>query len=91
MLRQYKEKAPLFDSYNLEEQIRVIYQERVELKSGGHIVINPTEAMITIDVNSGRGSNKKNIEETAFKTNIEAGEEIARQLRLRDLGGIDCH
>ncbi|MEN6423069.1 MAG: Rne/Rng family ribonuclease [Smithella sp.] len=88
MLRQYKEKAPLFDSYNLEEQIRVIYQERVELKSGGHIVINPTEAMITIDVNSGRGSNKKNIEETAFKTNLEAGEEIARQLRLRDLGGL---
>ena len=88
MLRHYKEKIPLFDSYNLEEQIRVIYQERVELKSGGHIVINPTEAMITIDVNSGRGSNKKNIEETAFKTNIEAGEEIARQLRLRDLGGL---
>jgi len=88
MLTHYKEKTPLFDSYNLEEQIRVIYQERVELKSGGHIVINPTEAMITIDVNSGRGSNKKNIEETAFKTNIEAGEEIARQLRLRDLGGL---
>ena len=88
MLKHYKEKIPLFDSYHLEEQIRVIYQERVELKSGGYIVINPTEAMITIDVNSGRGSNKKNIEETAFKTNIEAGEEIARQLRLRDLGGL---
>jgi ribonuclease E len=72
----------------LEEQIRVIYQERVEIKSGGYIIINPTEAMITIDVNSGRGSNKKNIEETAFKTNIEACEEIARQLRLRDLGGL---
>lgn len=88
MLKHYKEKTPLFDNYNLEEQIRVIYQERVELKSGGHIVINPTEAMITIDVNSGRGSHKKNIEETAFKTNIEACEEIARQLRLRDLGGL---
>ena len=88
MLKHYKEKIPLFDSYHLEEQIRVIYQERVELKSGGYIVINPTEAMITIDVNSGRGSNKKNIEETAFKTNIEAGEEIGRQLRLRDLGGL---
>jgi ribonuclease E len=88
MLKHYKEKTPLFDNYNLEEQIRVIYQERVDLKSGGHIVINPTEAMITIDVNSGRGSNKKNIEETAFKTNIEACEEIARQLRLRDLGGL---
>ena len=88
MLKHYKEKTPLFDSYHLEDQIRVIYQERVELKSGGYIVINPTEAMITIDVNSGRGSNKKNIEETAFKTNIEASEEIARQLRLRDLGGL---
>lgn len=88
MLKHYKEKTPLFDNYNLEEQIRVIYQERVELRSGGHIVINPTEAMITIDVNSGRGSNKKNIEETAFKTNTEACEEIARQLRLRDLGGL---
>ncbi len=88
ILKHYKEKTPLFDCYHLEEQIRVIYQERVELKSGGHIVINPTEAMITIDVNSGRASNKKNIEETAFKTNIEAGEEIARQLRLRDLGGL---
>ncbi|HQI25030.1 MAG TPA: Rne/Rng family ribonuclease, partial [Smithella sp.] len=88
LLKHYKEKTPLFDRHNLEDQIRVIYQERVELKSGGHIVINPTEAMITIDVNSGRGSNKKNIEETAFKTNIEACEEIARQLRLRDLGGL---
>jgi len=88
IIKQYKEKTPIFDSFRLEEQIRVIYQERVDLKSGGHIVINPTEAMITIDVNSGRGSNKRNIEETAFKTNIEASEEIARQLRLRDLGGL---
>ena len=88
MIKHYKEKTPLFDSFQLEEQIRVIYQERVEIKSGGYIIINPTEAMITIDVNSGRGSHKKNIEETAFKTNIEASEEIARQLRLRDLGGL---
>lgn len=88
MIKHYKEKTPVFDIFNLEEQIRVINQERVDLKSGGYIVINPTEAMITIDVNSGRGSNKKNIEETAFKTNTEAGEEIARQLRLRDLGGL---
>lgn len=88
MLKQYKEKVPIFDRFELEEQIRVIYQERVELKSGGYIIINPTEAMITIDVNSGRGSNKRNIEETAYKTNIDACEEIARQLRLRDLGGL---
>ena len=83
-----KEKTPLFDKYQLEDQIRVIYQERVELKSGGYLIINPTEAMITIDVNSGRGSSKRNVEETAFKTNMEAAEEIARQLRLRDLGGL---
>ncbi|MFO7570324.1 MAG: Rne/Rng family ribonuclease [Smithellaceae bacterium] len=88
ILKQYKEKVPIFERFDLESQIRVIYQERVELKSGGYIIINPTEAMITIDVNSGRGSNKKNIEETAFKTNTEACDEIARQLRLRDLGGL---
>jgi ribonuclease E len=88
MIKLYKEKTPLFDKYRLEDQIRVIYQDRVELKSGGYIIINPTEAMITIDVNSGRASNKRNVEETAFRTNLEAAEEIARQLRLRDLGGL---
>jgi ribonuclease E len=88
MIKFYKEKTPLFDKYRLEDQIRVIYQDRVELKSGGYIIINPTEAMITIDVNSGRASNKRNVEETAFRTNLEAAEEIARQLRLRDLGGL---
>ncbi len=72
----------------MEDQIRVIYQDRVELKSGGYLIINPTEAMITIDVNSGRGSHKRNVEETAYQTNTEAAEEIARQLRLRDLGGL---
>jgi ribonuclease E len=88
MIKHYKEKVPLFEKFQLEEQIRLIYLERVDLKSGGYIVINPTEAMITIDVNSGRGSNKRTIEETAYKTNLEASEEIARQLRLRDLGGL---
>jgi len=88
MIKLDKEKTPLFDMYQLEDQIRVIYQDRVELKSGGYLIINPTEAMITIDVNSGRGSHKRNVEETAYKTNLEAAEEIARQLRLRDLGGL---
>jgi ribonuclease E len=88
MIKLNKDKKPIFDRYNLEDQIRVIYQERVDLKSGGYLIINPTEAMITIDVNSGRGSNKRNVEETAYRTNIEAAEEIARQLRLRDLGGL---
>ena len=88
IIKLYKDMVPIFDRYNLEDQIRVIYQERVDLKSGGYLIINPTEAMITIDVNSGRGSNKRNVEETAFRTNLEAAEEIARQLRLRDLGGL---
>jgi ribonuclease E len=88
IIKLYKEKTPLFDKFRLEDQIRVIYQDRVELKSGGYIIINPTEAMTTIDVNSGRASNKRNVEETAFRTNLEAAEEIARQLRLRDLGGL---
>lgn len=88
MIKLYKDKRPIFDRYHLEDQIRVIYQERVDLKSGGYLIINPTEAMITIDVNSGRGSNKRNVEETAYRTNLEAAEEIARQLRLRDLGGL---
>ncbi|MDD5168938.1 MAG: Rne/Rng family ribonuclease [Syntrophales bacterium] len=88
IIKQYKDKTPMFEKYGLEDQVRVIYQERVDLKSGGYLIINPTEAMITIDVNSGRGSNKRNVEETAFRTNIEAAEEIARQLRLRDLGGL---
>ncbi|MCE5281232.1 MAG: Rne/Rng family ribonuclease [Deltaproteobacteria bacterium] len=88
MIKIDKDKTPIFDNYQLEDQIRVIYQDRVDLKSGGYLIINPTEAMITIDVNSGRGSNKRNVEETAFKTNMEAAEEIARQLRLRDLGGL---
>jgi len=88
LVKMYKEKTPIFDRYHLEDQIRIIYRDRVGLKSGGYIVINPTEAMITIDVNSGRASNKRNVEETAFRTNLEASEEVARQLRLRDLGGL---
>jgi ribonuclease E len=72
----------------LEEQIERIYAERVPLKSGGTIVINPTEALVAIDVNSGRSTSQKEIEDTAHKTNLEAAEEVARQLRLRDLGGL---
>ncbi|MBN2254422.1 MAG: Rne/Rng family ribonuclease [Deltaproteobacteria bacterium] len=88
MIKQYKEDTPLFDRYRIEEQIGAIYRERVDLKSGGYLIITPTEAMTTIDVNSGRGSSRKDVEETAFRTNLEAAEEIARQLRLRDLGGL---
>lgn len=84
----YRDKKPLFARYQLEEQIEAIYSQKVDLKSGGSIVIDPTEALVAIDVNSGRATKEKGIEETAFKTNMEAAQEIARQLRLRDLGGL---
>jgi ribonuclease E len=87
-LKLYKDSLPIFTRYQLEEQIDRIYAERVALKSGGSIVINPTEALVAIDVNSGRCTGQKEIEETAHKTNLEAAEEVARQLRLRDLGGL---
>lgn len=87
-IKLYKGKRPLFASYEVEKQISTIYSNNVPLKSGGSIVIEPTEALITVDVNSGRGRSGKNVEATAFNTNIEAALEIARQLRLRDMGGL---
>jgi ribonuclease E len=87
-VKLYRERKPLFAKYQLEEQIEAIYTHKVELKSGGSIVIDPTEALVSIDVNSGRATKEKDIEETAFKTNLEAAQEVARQLRLRDLGGL---
>jgi ribonuclease E len=84
----YKETRPIFSKHQIENQIETIFQNKVKLKSGGHIVIDPTEALVSIDVNSGRSVKERQIEETAFKTNLEAAEEIARQLRLRDLGGL---
>jgi ribonuclease E len=82
------ETIPLFFRYQVETQIDAIHGPVVQLKSGGYIVINPTEALVAIDVNSGRSTRERNIEETAFKTNLEASDEIARQLRLRDLAGL---
>jgi ribonuclease E len=87
-LKLYKDNLPIFTRYQLEEQIDRIYTERVPLKSGGTIIINPTEALVSIDVNSGRSTGQKEIEDTAHRTNLEAAEEVARQLRLRDLGGL---
>ena len=87
-VKLYKEKRPIFAQYEIEKQIECIYQSRVPLKSGGSVVIDPTEALVAIDVNSGRWRTGKDVETTAFKTNIEAAEEIARQLRLRDMGGL---
>jgi ribonuclease E len=79
---------PLFHRYQVESQIDLIHNPVAHLKSGGYIVINQTEALVSIDVNSGRSTRERNIEETAVKTNCEAADEIARQLRLRDLGGL---
>lgn len=87
-LKLYKDKLPIFIRYQLEDQLDSIYSERVPLKSGGSIVINPTEALVSIDVNSGRCTSQKELEETALKSNLEAADEVARQLRLRDLGGL---
>lgn len=84
----FKGEKPIFTKYQLEEQISSIFKREVQLKSGGFLVIEQTEAMVTIDVNSGKSTKKKNIEETAFHTNLEAAEEVARQLRLRDMGGL---
>jgi ribonuclease E len=87
-IKQYKEELPLFHHYQIEPQLDALHSPTVELRSGGSIVINPTEALTAIDVNSGRATRERNIEETALRTNSEAAEEIARQLRLRDVAGL---
>jgi ribonuclease E len=88
LVKLYKEKRPIFAEYQLENQIETIYSNRVTLKSGGFLLIDTTEALVAVDVNSGRYSREKELEETAFKTNLEAAVEVPRQLRLRDLGGL---
>jgi ribonuclease E len=88
VVKLYKEKRPIFAKYQLEDQIETIYRNRVPLKSGGFLVIDTTEALVAVDVNSGRSRREKEMEETAFKTNLEAATEVPRQLRLRDLGGL---
>lgn len=87
-VKLYEDPIPLFFRYNVEKQIDQLYNPVVQLRSGGYIVINPTEALVSIDVNSGRATRERHIESTALKTNLEAAEEIARQLRLRDLAGL---
>ena len=88
IVKHYKGGKPIFTKYQLEDQISSIYEGRVKLKSGGSVILTQTEALVAIDVNSGKATQKKSIEQTALQTNIEAAEEIARQLRLRDLGGL---
>ena len=88
LVKLHKEKRPIFSKYQLEEQIDQLYEKRVPLPSGGSLIIEPTEALVSIDVNSGKSSGEKGVEDTAFKTNLEAAAEVARHLRLRDLGGL---
>ena len=88
LVKKYKDNLPIFNHYGIEKDIDLIFNSEVNLISGGSIVINPTEALVAIDVNSGRSTLERDIETTAYKTNVEAAKEIARQLRLRDLGGL---
>ena len=87
-VKKYREKVPLFFKENIEKNLFEIYTSQVELNSGGYLVINPTEALVSIDVNSGKSIKQKNIESTALDTNLEAAEEIARQIKIRDLSGL---
>ena len=87
-VQKYDDRIPLFHRYQVEEQLDQMHSPTVQLRSGGYIVLNPTEALVAIDVNSGRATRERNIEETALRTNLESAEEVARQLRLRDLAGL---
>ncbi len=87
-VKLHSETTPLFQRSGVEDQLSAMYQPIVQLKSGGYLVINPTEALVSIDINSGRSTREHNIEQTAFNTNLEAAQEIARQLRLRDMAGL---
>jgi len=87
-IKKYRDKIPLFFKENIEKKLFEIFKTEVKLNSGGYLVINPTEALVSIDVNSGKSIKQKNIESTAFDTNLEAAEEIARQIKIRDLSGL---
>ncbi|MBT8342662.1 MAG: Rne/Rng family ribonuclease [Desulfatitalea sp.] len=88
IVKHHASDKPIFSKFQLEDQIAMIFENRVPLKSGGSIVIEQTEALVAIDVNSGRATREKDLEKTALTTNLEAAEEVARQIRLRDLGGL---
>ncbi|EMH80290.1 RNAse E [alpha proteobacterium HIMB114] len=87
-IKKHKNKIPLFHSTGIEKYLNKIYDSRVTLKSGGYLIISPTEALVSVDVNSGKATKERNIEKTALATNIEAAEEVARQAKLRDLAGL---
>jgi ribonuclease E len=88
IVKHYQGAKPIFSKFQLEDQIASIFESRVVLKSGAAVVIDQTEALVSIDVNSGKSTQEKSIEQTAYQTNLQAAEEIARQLRLRDMGGL---
>ncbi len=87
-IKKYRDKIPLFYKENIEQKLNEIYDSEIKLKSGGYLVINPTEALVSIDVNSGSSIKQKNVESTALDTNLEAAEEISRQIKIRDLSGL---
>ena len=87
-IKKYREKTPLFFKENIEEKLNQIYDTEIKLKSGGYLVINPTEALVSIDINSGSSIKQKNVESTALDTNLEAADEISRQIKIRDLSGL---
>ncbi|MDA8828577.1 Rne/Rng family ribonuclease [Candidatus Pelagibacter bacterium] len=87
-IKKYREKVPLFFKENIEEKLNQIYDSEIKLKSGGYLVINPTEALVSIDINSGSSIKQKNVESTALDTNLEAAGEISRQIKIRDLSGL---
>jgi len=87
-IKKYRDKTPLFFKENIEEKLNQIFESQIKLNSGGYLVINPTEALVSIDINSGKSIKQKNVESTALDTNLEAADEIARQIKIRDLSGL---
>ena len=90
-IKKYRGKIPLFHDANIEQELNNIFEPTVKLKSGGYLVINPTEALVAIDINSGQSTKQINIEKTALNTNIEAAEEIARQIKIKRFVRINCN
>ena len=87
-IKKYRGKIPLFIEENIEQKLNQIFDSEIKLNSGGYLVVNPTEALVSIDINSGSSIKQKNVESTALDTNLEAAEEIARQIKIRDLSGL---
>ena len=87
-IKKFRGKIPLFHDVGIEKKLNQIFEPTIKLESGGYLVINPTEALVSIDINSGQSIKEVNIEKTALKTNLEAAEEISRQIKIRDLSGL---